>query len=634
MYDMFAVIPSAIFLAPLAVLAALFPATFASFRGAFQHWRAFLIVLSVNGFLVTLDHFLRAGNWLPDSPFVSPLTVAAYQLLVVGVGLGWAGSRYRRAAAVDPDITAPARRKYIITLFGIAIVAGVGVVGAVVASYGYAAGSLFAVRRSEVVGTLFQLPVRDLSFAVLGLVFAGVYLAYRACFQRASVNRTVRLSLSGETVALGAMLVCGAVAIALLAPRTATTTTALESNSFASVASPIRLIDASIVYESSRMTDALSGVTISDGLVYFGGFRAANLGSNGAIECFDLKTGQLRWSFSEPGLRSVFCTPAVANGRLFCGEGLHTDRNCRLLCIDAASGQKIWEFRTTSHTEGTPSIDQNRVYFSAGDDGLFCTTTDGVEVWHDAGREKYRHIDSPLTLAHGRVYAGSGYQTFAAFALEAATGKEAWRKNLPGRSFGQPLRIDQSVYYGVGTGNLSFDLSVEPEPGVPSELRPAGAIVCLNASSGEEVWRRDFDRSMHTQLTADNRTVYAVCRDGWLYALERTTGAILWRFNYGLPMNTGTAVATYSKLGFCAAVYVATPTGGVYAHDPLTGKLFWSRELAQLTGRDVEIAAPPTVLNVDPAGSQRQIFLPVSLVNRNSGARTAAVVKLLDQVAE
>ena len=45
---------------------------------------------------------------------------------------------------------------------------------------------------------------------------------------------------------------------------------------------------------------------------------------------------------------------------------------CKLYCIHAAKGEKLWEFATKGHTESSPRVIDGRVYFGAGDDGLYC----------------------------------------------------------------------------------------------------------------------------------------------------------------------------------------------------------------------------------------------------------------------
>ena len=278
-------------------------------------------------------------------------------------------------------------------------------------------------------------------------------------------------------------------------------------------------------------------------------------------------------------------------------------------------------------------VADGRVYFSAGDDGIYCLTVDGIEVWHYRGREQRLHIDTPVVLADGKLYGGSGYQTTAAFCLDADTGEEVWKKELPLRSFGSPVVSGGRVYYGIGTGALMVDLSTEPEPGRPPETVPAGAVMCLNAADGETVWKHDLIRSAHTQLSVDGRAVFAASRDGWLYALDRHTGDRRWRFSYGDPLTTGTAAASYTPAKLTLAVYSVHPLGRVQAHDPHTGRVYWARDIPQFTGRFADVTGPPAV-SMSADGRTREVFVPVNLTNRNNANTHAAIVRFVDEVVE
>jgi outer membrane protein assembly factor BamB len=517
-------------------------------------------------------------------------------------------------------------------LLGFAAASVLVVFAVVYAGQWFLTGSPLGLPFGEVVSLLFQLPTRELTAGVVGLLAAAVYLGYRTT-RAAETGPFHRTRLAGESVALSAMLLFGGIMLTLGLPHTGMTSVAaveLGDTAVSQAESPIRLTDATVWYESPDVEMIWSGVALTPTHAYFGGMKD-ELFRKGAIVCIDRGTGRQKWVYTDPELRTVYCTPVVAGGRVYCGEGLHTDPECRLLCLDAASGQKLWEFRTRSHTEGTPAVADGRVYFSAGDDGLYCLTTDGAEVWHYRGKEQGLHVDTPVTLANGRVYAGSGYQSFAAFCLDAASGAEVWKKELPLRSFGPPVVTGDRVYFGVGTGALLVDLSTEPEPGRPPELNPAGAVLCLNTADGETVWQHDLPRSAHTQLAADGRAVYAASRDGWLYALDRVTGKRLWRFNYGEPLTTGTCTASYTQAKLSLAVYCVHPAGRVQAHDPQTGKVYWARAVDQFTDRQAEVTGPPAVAKVN-GWDTREVFVPVTLTNRNNGDKRAAVVRFVDAV--
>lgn len=634
MPDLFAVIPSTVFVAPLAVLAAIFPATFGGLAGGFRRWRAFMMVVSVNGLLAAVYFFTQ--KYLPDQWWASPTAFTALLLGVAFLGLLWAGRRYRSSVAADPAETDPPAWKDVFALLGFAAASVVIVFAVVYGGQWVTTGSPFGLPFGEVIGLLFQLPSRELTAGIVGLLAGAAYLAYRVLRSPAEPDPSVRTRISGEAAALVAMLLFGGIMLTLGLPHTGTgTSTAaveLGDTAVSQSESPIKLTDAAVWYESPDIEEVMSGVTLTPTHAYYGGLKDA-IFRKGAIVCIDRATGKQKWAFTDPELRGVYCTPVVAGGRLFCGEGLHTDPQCRLLCLDAESGQKLWEFRTTSHTEGAPAVADGRVYFAAGDDGVYCLTIDGGEVWHYRGKEQGLHVDSPVVLANGRVYAGSGYNTYATVCLDAATGAEVWKKELPYRSFGNPVVSGGRVFLGVGTGRLTEDLNSETEPGRPPETKPAGAVLCMNAANGDTIWQQDLDRSVHNQLTADGRAVFAASRDGWLYALDRTTGKRLWRFSYGEPFTSGTATASYTQAKLTLAVYAAHPFGRVQAHDPLTGKVYWARAVGEIAGRQADVAGPPAVGKAD-GWQTREVFVPVTLTSKNNGDKRAAVVKFVDRLAE
>lgn len=589
----------------------------------------------MNGLAAGGYYFAQWLKWLPDQWWASPTAVTAYLLGVVFLGLLWAGRRYRSAIATDPAETDPPAWKDVLALLGFAgasvlIVFAVVFVGELIMTK-----RLFGTPFGEVVGLLFQLPTRELTAGIIGLLAGAGYLAYRCLRRPTEPDPSVRTRLSGETAALVAMLLFGGVMLTLGLPRTSGVTTAaveLGDTAVSESESPIKLTDATVWFESPDVEEIDSGITLTPTHAYFGGLKDSVF-RKGAVVCIDRATGRQQWVYSDNELRTVYSTPVVADRRVFCGEGLHTDPFCRLLCLDAATGQKLWEFRTQSHTEGTPVVADGRVYFSAGDDGLYCLTIGGAEVWHYHGKEQGLHVDTPVVLADGKVYAGSGYNTYAAFCLDANTGNEVWKKELPYRSFGNPLVSGDRVFFGVGTGRLTEDLNTEMEPGHPPELKPAGAVLCLNAATGDTIWQHDLDRAAHTQIAADGRAVFVASRDGWLYALDRGTGKRRWRFDYGIPLTTGTTVANYTKAKLSLAVYSAHPAGRVQAHDPLTGKVYWARAVDQFSDRLAEIMGPPTVDKSD-GWSTREVFVPVTLKNKNNNDTRAAVVRFVDKLVE
>jgi outer membrane protein assembly factor BamB len=272
-----------------------------------------------------------------------------------------------------------------------------------------------------------------------------------------------------------------------------------------------------------------------------------------------------------------------------------------------------------------------KVYFSAGDDGLYCVAADtGKEVWHLRGAEQKLHVDTPPTVANGRVFLGSGYATLALLGLDADSGKEIWRTPTTLRSFGPPLALGKHVVCGLGTGNLSEDLSKEPD-GTPAETAAAGAVVCLDAATGKEVWRADLPKSVHTELAADARAVFAACRDGSVVALDRSTGKLLWKRTLGATMTSGPAVVSFAGGAVSLAVYAVSNDGLAACLSPLDGRVLWSRPLADVAGRNIQVYSTPTVVPADPEGRRRFVYIGAGLTNVNNSAKSAAVFCIEDE---
>src|SRR5262249_14006886 len=126
----------------------------------------------------------------------------------------------------------------------------------------------------------------------------------------------------------------------------------------------------------------------------------------GAVYCVDRNTGKQVWAFHDnKKMRQVFSSPVLADGLLYIGAGVHQDMNCKLYCLDAATGEKKWEFPTQSHTEATPVVVDGKVYVGAGDDGVYCLDAKtGAKVWQFPGV----HVDSTPAVSGGRVYCGAG----------------------------------------------------------------------------------------------------------------------------------------------------------------------------------------------------------------------------------
>ncbi|MCS6865287.1 MAG: PQQ-binding-like beta-propeller repeat protein [Gemmataceae bacterium] len=620
-----AVIPTVVFVGPLAVIAAVFPGFFSLVAIALKRWRAFLVIASINSTLALLYWLIFSfrPQWLPAGMWVSPRFVTIYLMAIAFVGLIWAGRRYRRMAASDPTITAIPTRKELLWLLGLT-----GLVGACTALTAW-----FANWEATV-----DIPMREFTFIGIALLAATLYSGYRRLTRHddtpSDTQLPMRMSLSGESVAMAVLVLCSLVTVLQTVPPP-TMLTRSDDITRGDAETPIgpRLVGEPTIFEAQEDGQAqpefgrvMSNLTLHGDRLYFG----ADLGlQGGRILGMNRHTGKLEWTYDAPGMYSVYCTPTIANGKLYCGEGTHFDKGCRLFCVHLGNGQDAWDepFRTASHTEGAPTVVAGKVYFAAGDDGCYCVDAQtGAKLWQfPGGQDKGIHIDAAPAVSGDRVFVGSGLYSFVAVALEANTGREIWRTDLKYRAFGAPLCRFGKVFFGVGTGNLGSDIADYPEEGGRLDKEVGGAVVCLDASSGREEWRYPLPKGVHTGLAADAFTLYAGCRDGSVYAIDRTSGKLRWRTTIGGAVLSCPTVAEMG--GYPVAVYAVSQEGLVVCLNPHTGAICWQKALPNYRWDGAATGAvtcsPTVVSTLTPTGSRRTIYIGAMTVDEVNRKRIA-----------
>ena len=628
--SLFGVMPSLILVGPLAIIAALFPGVAARMAVGMKRWRAFLVVASTNSTLALIYWLLAFKQWLPDTWLAGYKPFTALLLVFNGIGLLWAGLRYRRMGSGNTAFTAIPARNELAILSGLTLL-----VGLIAAS-----ARLFGDSWNETI----DLPMREFTLIGFSLLVATLYTAYRMATANSDqtfegTEPAPRLSLSGESVGLGTLFLCGVIALCIGGNATQHAIAITSEVGDADDTIGPKLADVR-VFEIPDVHQVMSnGISVDGDRIYFGAVKPGFSSSFGSVFCLDRNSGKVHWKFdNDEDMNPVFCTPTVFDGKVYVGEGLHTDKKCRLFCLDALSGKPAWAkpFETSSHTEGNPRIASGKVYFTAGDDGLFCADAKtGEKTWQFPGRDQQLHIDGPPAVSGNRVFIGSGLYTLALLGVDATNGKELWRTPVNLRSFGPPLVLGNRVVYGLGTGNMGADVfKYDEEKGKDEEKTPAGAIVCVDAETGKLAWQYDLTRSVHTSLAADAFSIYAASRDGAVHCLDRKTGKLRWKTGIGATFTSGPAVAASG--GMPVAVYAITTDGTMVCLNPQNGKVCWIRDLREHTKRSVEEAytTPTVVMESTPTGSRRVIYTGAMLKNPNNGAKAAAVFRFEDDIGE
>jgi polyvinyl alcohol dehydrogenase (cytochrome) len=176
------------------------------------------------------------------------------------------------------------------------------------------------------------------------------------------------------------------------------------------------------------------------------------------IRAADVPKLKLRWAFGLPGGASAVSQPTVALGRVFVGSD-----NGFLYSLDARTGCGYWSFRP----EG------------GGD------------------------ASGPYAPMVGRIsgHAGTPYAVYivarglTVFAIDAQSGKELWRSRIAG---GGGMRGAATLAGGRIYVPITGSETMVGANGVCCRTR--GAVVSIDANTGQTVWRADTIQESLTQI--------------------------------------------------------------------------------------------------------------------------------------
>ena len=340
-------------------------------------------------------------------------------------------------------------------------------------------------------------------------------------------------------------------------------------------------------FETPQAGSIISSPWVDGERIYVGVIRDAGLSPQGAVYALDRTTGKAVWSFDDEGeMQHMYSSPRVWGNRLFIGEGMHANVKCKLYCLDERNGTKEWSFPVDGHIESTPVIADGKVIFGAGDDGLWAVdSARGNRIWR-YGQEI--HVDSTVAVSGQRVFAGSGvsrrFNNPGVFCVGLADGHEIWNVPTDLPAWGSPLVTGGRLYIGLGHGRL--DRSLES---------PAGAVLCLNAETGQRLWRRELPDAVMTQPVPAGDWIVVNCRDGACYALSRDDGRIVWKRPLGSALVTNPVLKD-------GRLYVVASDGIVAALDPESGAEVWRFNVAEHARAKVLLFSSPAVVTEADGG--------------------------------
>lgn len=187
--------------------------------------------------------------------------------------------------------------------------------------------------------------------------------------------------------------------------------------------------------------------------------------------------------------------------------------------------------------------------------------------------------------------------------------KVVWRKSIHG-GFSGPAVAGDRVYV---TDYMRLEGDARPSPSRRNALRGRERVLCLNAETGEEIWKHEYDCDYSVSYPAGPRCtptvvdglVHTLGSMGDLYCLTADKGTVVWSKNLPetykaqLPLwGYAGHPLVYKELLICMA---GGQNSAVVALDRRTGKEVWT----SLTTPEIGYS-PPTLIE---AGGTTQLLI-------------------------
>ncbi|HEY2945870.1 MAG TPA: PQQ-binding-like beta-propeller repeat protein [Vicinamibacteria bacterium] len=242
--------------------------------------------------------------------------------------------------------------------------------------------------------------------------------------------------------------------------------------------------------------------------------------SDGRFFAVDAETGKKTWE-RELG-RCTAASPAAGNGIVYqpvmhgfpCGK--RRNQPSFLFAMDAHTGAVKWRFRA-GVIETSPLLVDGRIYVGSWDTRVYALdAATGRKLWSFKTGDA---VKGGAAFAKGTIFVGS-YDGHV-YALNSNTGKLRWRASAQSRFGGKgTFYATPAVAYGrVYIGNTD------------------GKVYAFGAQSGKLLWSKTTGNYVYSSAAVWDRKVYAGSYDGHFYALDAATGDIRWKFEAHGPIS-------------------------------------------------------------------------------------------------
>ena len=264
------------------------------------------------------------------------------------------------------------------------------------------------------------------------------------------------------------------------------------------------------------------------------------------------------WKINVGG--SIVASPIVSNGTVY---AVYYDKGT-VFALDDNTGAQKWKFQAEGGTiESTPAMSNGSIYVGSDDAYVYkIDTSSGSMIWRST---VYGGMYSSSLVYNGRVYIGTNGGDF--YALDEGTGNHAW--SLKNVTQSTAAAWDGKIYVGT-YGYLDTAKTLAGISSSQSVIEH-GVFYALDDTTGAVVWSYDIgDDYIHSSPSIYNGTVYVAAHNGTLYAFDASTGRVKWKFDLGYVTDASPSIDSAT-----GTVFIGTFGGHIFALDAGNGSIKW-----------------------------------------------------------
>ncbi len=333
-----------------------------------------------------------------------------------------------------------------------------------------------------------------------------------------------------------------------------------------------------------------------------------------------------KWSYPVKGGGA----PVIADGRVYL-FGYHEENEGTLveetlLCLDAETGEKIWEYRSRDFLSdniynrygiGSPCVDPEtgNVYFMATSGLALAFDRDGNKLWERSMLEEFWRLTFPNGRTGGPVIDGdfvvfrgivanwgeTGPPGDRFYGFEKESGKLAWFSSPDVRPVDSS---NSSPFFGDLDGRRVFYAGTG-----------SGSIICSNARTGEPVWRATISQggvnaslllygedkliAIHGKENVDSTTKGRMVCFNIPTEYPQGEKPIILTDEDEVWRNDGLVAFSSSPVLHDGKVYTTVATGSLVCVDADSGETLW------------EVKLGPDQLHASPLYADGKIYVPM-----------------------